>query len=231
MAAVLMVVTACAQAQAEVFSQPTASLTPTLVSQLATSTATLTLTPTPPPATPTLNSHCPLPPLLFGQHIAASGSYTETETQAAGPMVCRIERDSCAFGLMVGNLDPNIVFKREEEPPYHREDIRMHPAMLLPLYRLYQLVEAEWDGAYRLRVTDTYDSLLEHDLTQPDLSRRYSLHFEGRSADLTIWPIDQAQYGRLCTLAYCAGFDWVHYEGDHCHASIQADSLCHQCQD
>jgi len=146
-------------------------------------------------------------------------------------MICRIERDSCAFRLMVGNLDADIVFKGEEEPPYAGEDIRMHPEMLLPLYRLRQLVEAEWGGTVRLRVTDTYDSLLEHDLAQPDLSRRYSLHFEGRSVDLTTWPIELGRYGRLCALAHCAGFDWVQHEGDHCHASIQAESLCFRCRD
>jgi hypothetical protein len=106
----------------------------------------------------------------------------------------------------------------------------MHPAMLLPLFRLQKLVDVEWGGEVRLRVTDAYDSLLEHDLAQPNPDRKYSLHFEGRSIDLTTWPIDQARYGRLCALAYCAGFDWVENEVDHCHASINAESLCVQCQ-
>ena len=172
---------------------------------------------------------CPLPNLVPGQHISASGSYTETETIAAGPMDCRIERDSCAYCHLIGNLDPAMVFKREEEPPYDREDILMHPAMLLPLTRLNELVAAEWDGAVQLRVTDAYDSLLEHDLAQSEESRKYSLHFEGRSIDLTTWPIEPARYGRLCALAQCAGFDWVHHEG--CHASIRAESPCLRCSD
>jgi hypothetical protein len=150
---------------------------------------------------------------VTGQHLSASGSYTQTETQAAGAMSCRIQRDSCAYRFLVGNLDPSIVFKREEEAPYD----------------LNELVGAEWGGALQLRITDAYDSLLEHDLAQTDESRKYSLHFEGRSIDLTTWPIQPARYGRLCTLALCAGFDWVHHEGDHCHASIQAESLCSRC--
>ncbi len=105
----------------------------------------------------------------------------------------------------------------------------MHPAMLLPLSHLRDLVNEEWGGAYQLRVTDAYDSLLEHDLGQPDENRKISLHFEGRAIDLTTWPIAPERYGRLCILAHCAGFDWVHNEGDHCHAAIQAESLCSKC--
>lgn len=165
----------------------------------------------------------------MGQHISAGRSYTETQSEAAGPMICRIESGSCAYHHLVGNLDPSIVFKREEDPPYDQEDILMHPAMILPLYRLNELVKSEWGGQVRLRVTDAYDSLLEHDLSQPDENRKASLHFEGRAIDLTTWPIDPARYGRLCMLAHCAGFDWVHYEGDHCHAAVKAESLCSQC--
>jgi hypothetical protein len=197
---------------------------------LPTATRTATATPVPlPTITATPEAACPIPNLVQGEHISAGGSYTETETQAAGPMLCRIERNSCAYRFMVGNLDPSIVFKREEEPPYNGEDILMHPDMIMPLYRLNKLVQAEWGGTIQLRITDAYDSLLEHDLSQGDQNRRYSLHFEGRSIDLTTWPIDPARYGRLCALAHCAGFEWVHNEGDHCHASIEAESLCLRC--
>ena len=144
-------------------------------------------------------------------------------------MICRIERDSCAYYHLIGNLGPTIVFKKEEEPPYNQEDILMHPAMLLPLTRLNELVLAEWNGAAWLRVTDAYDSLLEHDLAQLEESQKNSLHFEGRAIDLTTWPVEASQYGRLCALAHCAGFDWVHHEGDHCHAALKADSLCLRC--
>lgn len=198
-----------------------AEVTPT-----ATARPTPTATPAPEPA-----PACPLPELWPGENISASGSYTETETAAAGAMVCRIERTSCAYHYLVGQLDPSIVFKREEEPPYDVEDIQMHPAALMPLYRLNQLVLEEWGGTHQLRITDAYDSLLEHDLRQPDEARKYSLHFEGRSLDLTTWPIDLDLYPRLCALAHCAGFDWVQNEGDHCHVSIKADSLCQRCSD
>lgn len=172
---------------------------------------------------------CPLPPLRWSEHIAASGSFTETQRQAAGPIICRVERYSCAFYQLVGNMNPEIRFKGEEEPPYNQEDFLMHPAMLLPLNRLSELVKREWDGEVQLRVTDAYDSLLEHHLWQPDMDKRASLHFEGRAIDLTTWPIDRLRYGRLCVLAHCAGFDWVHHEGTHCHAAIRADSLCNRC--
>jgi hypothetical protein len=196
--------------------------TPTVVVRRPTDTPLIVSTPTP-------VSPCPLPDLLVGQHISASASYTETETTAAGPMVCRIEPDSCAYYYLVGNLEPSIVFKREEEPPYDEEDILMHPDMLLPLTRLNKLVLAEWQGAFWLRITDAYDSRLEHDLGQTNGDQKISLHFEGRSIDMTTWPIDTSRYGRLCALAHCAGFDWVHDEGDHCHASIRAESLCLRC--
>ncbi len=191
-----------------------------------------TFTPRPmPTSTATPDLSCFLPDLAVGQHISAGGSYTEIEASASGRMVCHLERDSCAYHRLVGILDPTIVFKREEEPPYDTEDILMHPAVLRPLSRLNKLVLAEWDGAFQLRITDTYDSLLEHDPSQTETSRRYSLHYEGRAIDLTLWPIDRSRYGRLCALAHCAGFDWVHNEGTHCHASINADSLCSQCSE
>lgn len=167
--------------------------------------------------------------LGWGQHISASGSYTETETAAAGPMACRIARDSCAYRRLIGNMDPEILFSRHKPPPYDVEDTLIHPAMLLPLTNLRDLVKTEWGGKTRVLVTAAYDSQGEHDLAQTDNSRKYALHFEGRSIDMVTYPVDQARYGKLCALAHCAGFDWVHNEGDHCHASIKAASLCLAC--
>lgn len=175
-------------------------------------------------------SNCPLPELQAYQHLSASGSYTVTQTEAADPMVCRIERESCSYQYLVGNRDPTIIFKNEEAFPFNHEDFLMHPAMLLPLNRLNELVFQEWGGQVQLRVTDAYDSLLEHDLNQPDETKKNSLHFEGKAIDLTTWPIDQTRYGRLCVLAHCAGFDWVHNEVTHCHAAIKAESLCLRCR-
>jgi hypothetical protein len=167
--------------------------------------------------------------LSLGQHLSSSGSFTETETEAAGPMVCRIERDSCAFRLLVSNYDPRILFSQSEPPPYGAEDRMMHPEMVLPLSTLAELVEAEWSGSVQIMVTEAYDSLLDHHTYEPNRELRYSLHFEGRSIDLITWPPDIGRVGRLCALGLEAGFDWVHNEGDHCHASIRAESLCSVC--
>jgi hypothetical protein len=167
--------------------------------------------------------------LLLGQRLSASGSFTMTETEAAGPMVCQIKRDSCAFGKLVLDRNPDLLYSEGEDPPYGAEDRMMHPAMVRPLARLAELVRAEWGAGVQVMVTEAYDSLLDHNLTQPNRALRYSLHFEGRSADLITWPPDESRNGRLCVLALEAGFDWVWHEGDHCHASIRADSLCLEC--
>jgi hypothetical protein len=181
-------------------------------------------TPTGLPAPVTLPAEVPQ-----GATLSASGSLTETETEAAGPMACQIERGSCAFSHLVADLDPNLLYSESETPPYGAEDRLMHPAMLRPLARLSELVTQEWGDGSRLMITEAYDSLLEHDLTQPVLKLRYSLHFEGRSVDLITIPPNVDRDPRLCSLAIQAGFDWVHNEGDHCHASIRAPSLCSIC--
>jgi hypothetical protein len=222
---IIIILTACYPAHAEPAPPtPTVTLTP---SPAPTWTPLPTRTPL---AAATPAGACPVPDLGAGQHISASGSYTQSQTGAAGAIGCRIERDSCAYYHLVGDLNPTIVFKREEEPPFDEEDILMHPNMVLPLSRLSQLVRQEWGGAVQLRVTDAYDSLLEHDLGQPDENLKLSLHFEGRAVDLTTWPIEPARYPRLCALAHCAGFAWVHNEGTHCHAALKAESLCLRCK-
>ena len=144
-------------------------------------------------------------------------------------MLCRIERGSCAFRHLIGNLDPGVLFHLHKPPPYDTEDMLMHPAMLLPLTRLKEMVETDWGGEVKLMITAAYDSLLEHDLAQADDSRKYSQHFEGRSLDLVTYPADRSRYARLCALAHCAGFDFAQNEGDHCHVSIKAASLCTIC--
>jgi hypothetical protein len=174
---------------------------------------------------------CSIADLAVDQHLSAGGSYTETERLASTPMLCHIERNSCAYRQLVGILEPTIVFKQEEQEPYYTEDMVIHPAMIQPLSRLNELVKAEWGNTFRLRVTDAYDSLLEHDPPTSERSHRYSLHYEGRAIDITTWPVEPSLYGRLCALAHCAGFDWVHHEGTHCHASIKAPSLCFHCNE
>ena len=174
---------------------------------------------------------CSITDLAVDQHLSAGGSYTEIERLASTPMLCHIERNSCAYRQLVGILEPTIVFKQEEQEPYYTEDMVIHPVMIQPLSRLNELVKAEWGNAFRLRVTDAYDSLLEHDPPDSERSSRYSLHYEGRAIDITTWPVEPGLYGRLCALAHCAGFDWVHQEGTHCHASIEASSLCSHCSE
>jgi hypothetical protein len=209
--------------------KPAATAIPTLLIALPRATFALDAEHWPAKAPITPAPSCFPPTLAAGLRLSASGSFTQTETEAAGPMLCRIERNSCAFRRLVGNLDPSVLFHLHKPPPYDTEDMLMHPAMLLPLTRLKELVAAEWGSEVKLMVTAAYDSLLEHDLAQADSSRKYSLHFEGRSLDLVTYPVDPSRYARLCALAHCAGFDFVENERDHCHASIKALSLCSVC--
>lgn len=192
-------------------------------------TMTPAFTPTPLPS-PTPNGACAIATLPMGMVISASGSYTETEDEAAGPMICQIPRDSCAFRLLVRNLDPELFFQNEEPAGFIDEDQLMHPAMLKPLTELKQLVQQKWRGEVRLIITDAYDSQLEHDLAQPDPARKVALHFEGRSIDFVPQPATPERMEQLCAMAHCAGFDWVHNEGTHCHASVKAKSLCTACR-
>ncbi len=173
-------------------------------------------------------SPTPLVDLGAGQHITANGSYSAIETEAAGPMVCHIQRDSDAFSQFIGVFDSRLLWSGGEAPPYGDEDHRMHPAMLRPLSTLVDLVETEWNGEIKIMVTEAYDSLLDHDLAQADSQKKYSLHFEGRSIDMIPWPPSDSPtiLSRMCALAHTAGFDWVHNEQNHCHASVKAQSLC-----
>jgi len=171
-----------------------------------------------------------LPKLLeTGQRIAGDGSYDKTENEGAGRMVCRIERDSCAFWKLARYPASDILFAGSEPAPFNDEDALMHPDMILPLQLLAILVEAEWGGDVQVMVTDTYDSLLEHDAFHRNPEDKYSLHFEGLSVDFIPWPGELRYMSRLCALAHHAGFDWVHNEENHCHASVRADSLCNIC--
>ena len=207
------------------------SLPPLPVPTLARATATTEMevvivppspTDTPPPmVTPAV--------LLLGEHLSATGSVTQTETEAAGPMLCQVQRGSCAFSHLVADLDPDRLFSGGEPPPYNDEDRLMHPDAVLPLTDLAARVRAEWGDGVQVMVVEAYDSELVHDNIQTVPSLRYSLHFEGRSLDLITWPADESRNGRLCILALEAGFDWVHHEGDHCHVSINASSLCTVC--
>src|SRR5258705_10282849 len=67
---------------------PTA-VRPTETSESQVSVLGLTPAPTLLPGPVTLPAEVPQ-----GAHLSASGSFTETETEAAGPMVCQIQRSS-----------------------------------------------------------------------------------------------------------------------------------------
>lgn len=115
---------------------------------------------------------------------------------------------------------------RADERNHQDEDFLMDPNAAAALTALAALVDHEWvdpltgESAVRVRVTEAYDSLIEH-------SPR-STHYQGRAIDLTLSPVPAADgasrrewYGRLSSLARCAGFDWVLFENTaHVHASV-----------
>ncbi len=175
----------------------------------------------------------PTPTLIYelpaGQHISHWREFVNGETASAGPMVCQIKRNTCAFNNLAIYESPTIFFGLGEEPPFDLEDKYMHPIAAERLEILEQLVWDEWGGTSSIMVTEAYDSQGSHDLTTTDHNAKYSLHFEGRSLDLIPWPPDLDKMARLCALSHEAGFDWVHNEGDHCHVSVVADTLCGRC--
>lgn len=145
-----------------------------------------------------------------------------------------------AFSLLTDfRLSPaydSVDFKNEEENDlgatsrneldHQDEDYLMDPNAAAAVTALAALVANEWvdpvsgEPAVRVRVTESYDSLIEH-------SPRSS-HYQGRAIDLTLSPIPAASgevrrewYGRLARLSVCAGFDWVLFENQfHVHASV-----------
>src|SRR6185295_18880565 len=88
--------------------------------------------------------------LLLGEHMSATGSITQTETEAAGPMLCQVQRGSCAFSHLVADYDPDLLFSGSEPPPYNDEDRLMHPDAILPLANLAVAVHAEWGPAVQV---------------------------------------------------------------------------------
>jgi hypothetical protein len=212
---------ACGPAGSPAPSSPPAAprATPTADVSVALGPASLPgLTPTAPPAE--------IATLGAGQHISARGSYSDSETLAAGPMLCHIERNSPAFEHLAAYPGGTVLFGSSQPAPYQHEAELMHPAAVLPLSTLETLVQQEWGSRATLMVNAAYDSRMLHDIAQPNDALKYSLHFEGRSLDLIPWPPHPDRLARLCALAHAAGFDWVHNEGDHCHVSVQAESLC-----
>jgi len=143
--------------------------------------------------------------LTLGQKVPA-----KPEGVASGAIFKPIKRTDAAFATLVRNDNSDIVFKNEEGTSADR---MMTPKLKVKLDALAVLVKAEWAGT-KLRVTEAWDEQGEH--------AAGSLHYEGRAADLTTAPLDNAKLGRLGRLAVDAGFDWVFYENAvHVHVSMK----------
>lgn len=141
-----------------------------------------------------------------GEHVPAN----QSEVQVCGPIKKKIKRADAEFKTLVENKNADIVFKDEEKDGSDRV---MSRRLQTCLDALAAKVKSEWPGV-KLRVTEAWDDLNEH--------TGNSLHYEGRAADLTIYPIDGEKLGRLANLAVESGLDWVHYENEfHVHVSVK----------
>lgn len=183
-----------------------------------------------------------------GGNLAPRGSVPQrTEAEAVGEVALdeRLERDrafAALSDLRRSDALRQVEFKNEEvRPPapkaavdrrnHQDEDYLMDPAAAAALLRLADLVAREWQDpltggpAFRVRVTEGFDSMHEH-------SAR-STHYQGRANDLTLSPVPaatgdarRAYYGRLSRLAVCAGYDYVLFENQaHVHASVRPTEL------
>jgi hypothetical protein len=144
--------------------------------------------------------------LRFGQQVP-----NISEEDAIGAVKRRISRLRPEFRQLTRNRNAEILFKDEETTGADR---LMTKRLSERLDRLAQLVDSEWRGEVRLRVTDAWDEQREHG--------PWSAHYEGRAADLTSSDLDTNKLGRLGYLAVQAGFDWVYYENRrHIHVSVR----------
>lgn len=149
--------------------------------------------------------------------MAASGDLSPgqkvpnaSEISTCGAITRKIRRTDPEFGDLVSNSNPKIKFKDEEGTGADR---MMSPRLKAGLDALADRVAAEWPGV-RLRVTEAWDENDEH--------AGLSLHYEGRGADLTTFPVDGNKLGRLGRLAVDAGLDWVYFEdSNHLHVSVR----------
>ncbi len=179
---------------------------------------------------------CADTPLRMGR---AWPQQSEQDTVGLVEETDRLDRQSAFTWLTDLRLvaDPaTLEFKNEEvrdsgatsrdERDHQDEDFVMDPAAAAATLRLAEAVASEWmdplsgQPAYRVRLTEAYDSLIEHS--------RQSTHYHGRAVDLTLSPVPPTSgearnhfYGRLSSLSICAGFDYVLFENAyHVHASV-----------
>jgi hypothetical protein len=143
--------------------------------------------------------------------VLGTGEYFPviSEAEAVGALEQRVARGTRAFGRLVENKTPGILFKDEERTGADR---LMEPELRDRLSRLARLVEREWP-ALSLRVTEAWDEDGEHGAL--------SVHYAGRAADVTTSDVDPQRLGRLAGLAIEAGFDWVYRERTHVHVSVR----------
>jgi len=163
----------------------------------------------------------------------------EDETVGLVELEDRLPRE-LAFNVLTDfrliRRDSAVEFKNEEvrdsgatrsdDRDHQDEDFMMDPGAAAAVNRLGDMVALEWidplsgEPSYRVRVTEAYDSLIEH-------SQR-STHYHGRAIDLTLSPVPapgeverRLYYGRLSSMSVCAGFDYVLFENMyHVHASV-----------
>lgn len=111
----------------------------------------------------------------------------------------------------VNQSSPNLpVFKLEEG---NFTDVKATDELCESILKLNALVIREWGKGVTLRITEAYDQDGEHS--------RFSLHYEGRAADMTTSDLALDKLGRLAFLASQSGFRWVYYEHNHIHASVE----------
>lgn len=133
-----------------------------------------------------------------------------SEVATCGPIARKIKRTDPEFASLVANQNPKIVFKDEEGTGADR---MMTQKLSDRLDALADLVAAEFSGV-KLRVTEAWDENNEHSGA--------ALHYEGRAADITTFPIDGDKLGRLARLAVTAGCNWVFFEDSkHVHVSMK----------
>jgi Hedgehog amino-terminal signalling domain len=143
--------------------------------------------------------------LVLGQRVP-----DRREIDVVGAPTTIVRRGTPEFDALVRNDNPDIVFKDEEGTAADR---MMTPRLREKLDALASLVKNRLPG-FKLRVTEAWDENLEH--------AQRSVHYEGRGADLTTFPLDASKLGRLARLAVEAGFDWVLFEDRrHVHVSVR----------